>query len=68
MYHPSTQYKLAKSIHQERLREAEQIRLSNITSQAPARKAKKRFWQFIFTDEFTRKSSAKPLYFAHRKI
>ena len=65
MYHPMALYELGKSVHEERLREAEQARLSNAAKSGSANKTKKRVWHVNVKDVFTWKSVAKTIHFAH---
>ena len=65
MYHPMALYELAKSVHEERLRESERARLSSAAKSASAHKFKKRVWQVNVKDVFTWKSVAKTIHFAH---
>jgi|GEM_PF-4786379 len=65
MYHPMALYELGKSVHEERLREAERARLSSAAKSALPNKTNKRVWHVNVKEVFTWKSVAKTIHFAH---
>ena len=65
MYRPMALYEFGKSVHEDRLREAERARLSSTAKSASTNKFKKRVWPVNVKDVFTRKSVAKAIRFAH---
>ncbi len=64
-YHPMALYEFAKSVHEERLREAERARLSNAVKSASANEFKQRVWRINVKGVFTRNSAAKAIRFIH---
>ena len=65
MYHPMALYELGKSVHEDRLREAERDRFSSIAKSAPVNRLKKQVWQVNAKNVFRLKSVAKAIHFAH---
>ena len=65
MYHPMALYELGKSVHEDRLREAERARLSGVAKSASTNKFKKRVWPVNVKDVVKWKSVAKTIHFAH---